>query len=117
MAEFSDAATARVSVRRQGATLRLVVEDDGRGFDYAALQADTRRERGFGLSGLAERVRLLGGTFRIESAPGHGTRLTVELPLPSSHEHESSQPADRNAVGRFPEAGDEELLAGPARNF
>ena len=37
-------------------------------------------ERGAGLVGMRERVTLLGGSFRVESAPGQGTRLSVEIP-------------------------------------
>jgi signal transduction histidine kinase len=53
---------------------RLVVADDGRGFDPAAPQ------RGFGLLGLRERAALLGGTVTVDSAPGTGTRVSVILP-------------------------------------
>jgi two-component system NarL family sensor kinase len=54
----------------------LTVEDDGRGFDLA----DVAKSR-FGLVGLNERVKLLNGRFHIESTPGQGTRIEVELPL------------------------------------
>ncbi len=57
--------------------LRLVVEDDGRGFD-----ADrARRGDGFGLLGIRERARHLGGSVRVDSQPGRGTRIEVQLPL------------------------------------
>jgi signal transduction histidine kinase len=61
-------------------TLRLVVEDDGRGFDPA--QAATPREGHFGIQGMRERAKRLGGAFEIESAPGKGTRVAVTVPLP-----------------------------------
>jgi signal transduction histidine kinase len=53
---------------------RLVVTDDGRGFDVAA------PHEGFGLLGLRERAALLGGTVTVDSAPGAGTRVAVILP-------------------------------------
>jgi two-component system NarL family sensor kinase len=56
--------------------LHLTITDDGRGFDPLA----TPRDR-YGLIGLNERVRLLGGALRVQSAPGAGTRLDVEIPL------------------------------------
>lgn len=72
-------ATVRVWV--QGDTLAVQVEDRGTGFDAeAALQAGTTA----GLSGMRERVDLLGGRFCLESMPGKGTRLTAELPLTDS---------------------------------
>jgi PAS domain S-box-containing protein len=58
--------------------LGLQVEDGGSGFDpEAALSAGVTS----GLSGMRERALLAGGYFEIESEPGNGTRLTVELPL------------------------------------
>ncbi|MFI5273965.1 MAG: histidine kinase [Ktedonobacterales bacterium] len=57
-------------------SVRLVIEDDGRGFDAAEPAEDH-----YGLVGLNERVRLLGGTLRLESSPGAGTRLDVKIPL------------------------------------
>ncbi len=93
--KHSDAATARVTIRPAGGTLQLVIEDDGRGFDYAALLADPKRPRGFGLSGLAERVRILNGRLRCDPSAGQGTRLTVEVPLPTSHEQKQPSHPDR----------------------
>ncbi len=56
----------------------VLVEDKGAGFDADA--AMTARASA-GLAGMRERAELLGGEFTLESKPGHGTRLTVELPL------------------------------------
>jgi signal transduction histidine kinase len=53
--------------------LRLVVEDDGRGFDPTAPTAR------LGLAGIRERVELLGGRLRIESSPGAGRAVVVDL--------------------------------------
>jgi signal transduction histidine kinase len=59
-------------------TLGVQVEDQGTGFDPEAQLADGRVS---GLSGMRERVALLGGQLTIESSPGDGTCLTAELPL------------------------------------
>jgi two-component system NarL family sensor kinase len=56
----------------------LVVEDDGHGFDLA----QTQRDR-FGLIGLNERARLLGGTLQLHSSPGAGTRIEINVPVHS----------------------------------
>jgi signal transduction histidine kinase len=58
--------------------LRLRISDDGVGFDAAA--AAESRGRGFGLVSMRERVESLGGAFRAESSPGHGTVIEVLLP-------------------------------------
>jgi signal transduction histidine kinase len=64
-----------VLVRREG-WLTAVVEDDGRGFDLAAVTADN-----LGLEGIRERVELHEGRLTVETAPGSGTTLRVEVPL------------------------------------
>ena len=66
----------QVELRQLGDVLRVGVQDWGLGFDPAGVGEDR-----FGLTGIRERTRLLGGTVRIETAAGQGTRLTVELPL------------------------------------
>jgi two-component system NarL family sensor kinase len=70
------AAASHVDLRLEIApgTVRLTVQDDGRGF------APGGPAEGFGLIGMQERARLLGGSFLVESAPGAGTRITVEVP-------------------------------------
>lgn len=55
--------------------VRLTVEDDGKGFPEGS--ATSR----FGLVGMQERARLLGGSFQVESSPGAGTRITADIPL------------------------------------
>ena len=59
--------------------LTLVFEDNGRGFDPAALPPG---RSGHGLANLRQRLENLGGRFQCASAPGHGTRLTFTLILP-----------------------------------
>jgi signal transduction histidine kinase len=75
-ARHSQARSVKVVVRQEQSRIILSVEDDGRGFD-------ARRVRGLGLVGMEERVNHLGGAFEIESEPGSGTRVAVELPLAS----------------------------------
>ena len=59
---------------------RLRVSDDGVGFDPgSALDGDVKP--GWGLVGIRERVQLAGGDCQIESTPGKGTTVTVEIPL------------------------------------
>jgi signal transduction histidine kinase len=73
-------ATVRLSHRR--GWVRLEVIDKGRGFTPPPLVGPEGTERGehIGLRGMRERVNLVGGTFAIESAPGAGTRIVVEVP-------------------------------------
>jgi PAS domain S-box-containing protein len=66
----------RIELVQQGDVLRIRVQDWGEGFDPARVEAEH-----FGLEGIRQRARLLGGSTQVESRPGQGTCLTVELPL------------------------------------
>lgn len=72
------AEASEIHVRVGGDAKRLIIEieDDGKGFDVDEALAKGRR----GLRGMRERVELLAGSFELETAPGKGTRLRVELP-------------------------------------
>lgn len=59
----------------------LVIEDDGRGFDAAALTNGTAERKRLGLLGMKERVELAGGSLTVESAPGAGTTVVARLAL------------------------------------
>ena len=69
-----------VSVDRPDGRVRLVVADDGRGFDQR--QAEHRRGEGhIGLSLLGDLAVSAGGTLAVDSEPGSGTRVTLEVPV------------------------------------
>jgi signal transduction histidine kinase len=76
----AQAKRAEVTLVCEGKLARLRISDDGKGFDPASVMADELRS-GWGLAGVQERVQLVGGACHIESAPGHGTTVTVEIPL------------------------------------
>lgn len=76
VARHSRAAHCCVRLVRLSSKLVVQIDDDGSGFDPATI----RGNGGFGLVGIRERAAHLGGSFQIFSAPGHGTRLSVELP-------------------------------------
>ena len=82
VAKHAGASTVEARLTRRGRTLRLVVEDDGCGFDVEATKSS--RGAGLGLFGMEERLALIGGSVRVESARGKGTRISVEAPLPRS---------------------------------
>jgi signal transduction histidine kinase len=66
----------RIGLVQRGDKIRLEIADWGVGFDPAKV-----RRRRFGLTGIRERAGLFGGEAIIDSAPGRGTRITVELPV------------------------------------
>jgi two-component system sensor histidine kinase UhpB len=72
----AEANTIRVTLdEASAARIALAVEDDGRGID-------PQKPAGFGLRGMQERVRALGGECALEAAAGGGTRVRVAIPLP-----------------------------------
>jgi two-component system NarL family sensor kinase len=85
----SDASRIALRLAFARGELRLVVEDDGRGFEPGAPGApdDTH----FGLVGMRERMRLLGGQLTVESAPGSGTRVRAAVPLPEAAAREGER--------------------------
>jgi signal transduction histidine kinase len=77
VARHADAKTVSVFVCRETDQLRVVIEDDGRGF---AINDEGSRAGGMGLVGIRERAELLRGTARIESSPGAGTTVVINIP-------------------------------------
>ncbi|MBI4494885.1 MAG: HAMP domain-containing protein [Chloroflexi bacterium] len=78
------AAASRATVRLEfrPASIAAAIEDDGTGFT----RQEPRDGRGLGLMGMQERVTLLGGTLRLSSDQGRGTRIAIEIPLPDQGE-------------------------------
>ncbi len=72
---------ARIEISTAGGELKAVISDAGAGFDPSKADAGASGA-GFGLSSVRERIRLLGGTLSIDSAPGAGTRVIIQTPLP-----------------------------------
>lgn len=78
--KHAEATTAQVSLEYSDEQLHLTVEDDGRGF------APTDAANGHGLGNLRHRAEALGGTCQVDSSPGQGTRVHIELPLSGAKE-------------------------------
>ncbi|WP_323143479.1 sensor histidine kinase [Massilia phyllosphaerae] len=65
----------------KGDEIEVIVRDDGVGFDATHWREHGARSGRSGLAGMSERVQLLGGSLRVDSAVGQGTRITATLPL------------------------------------
>jgi two-component system, NarL family, sensor kinase len=83
--KHADAQRIVVSLRRVGDSIILGCTDDGKGFDpaqrRAARAADDNGSQHFGLSSIAERCAIIEASLRVESVPGRGTTILVELPI------------------------------------
>jgi PAS domain S-box-containing protein len=85
--KHAHASRAHVTLERLGGTVRLVVRDEGRGFQPQEIMNEGGPGERVGLSGMRERVSLLGGRFEIHSEPGSGTSVTAEVGLPVIKEY------------------------------
>lgn len=73
-----------VTIRGEGETLHVEVSDNGKGFNLETATGNGH----LGLQGMRERIEILGGTFHVQTAPGHGTVISAVLPLANKeHEH------------------------------
>lgn len=73
--KHSGGANASIAVTRSAGSVSLRIVDDGKGFATGGMT-----NAGFGLRGIAERVRMLNGSLVIDSAPGRGTTLSIVIP-------------------------------------
>ncbi|HET7624133.1 MAG TPA: sensor histidine kinase, partial [Verrucomicrobiae bacterium] len=78
--KHSAATEATVVIKKHATLVSLSIRDNGQGFDPEK-QVLQPHDLGYGLSGIAERVRILKGTLAIDSKPGEGTSLSVEIPF------------------------------------
>jgi two-component system, NarL family, sensor histidine kinase DevS len=75
-ARHAGAQRAEVTIREHGGAVEIIVSDDGSGFDPET------PARGFGLTGMRERVTLVGGELEVSSSPGAGTTVRATVPVP-----------------------------------
>jgi signal transduction histidine kinase len=71
IADHAQAKSAQLTLKREGAQIKLIITDDGCGFDPNALDGNNK----YGLRGMRERAEMIGGNLSIESQPGKGTTI------------------------------------------
>jgi signal transduction histidine kinase len=82
--KHAKASNVWITAWKENRILCCSIRDNGRGFDSSAAHAATGRQ-GLGLISMKERVTAIGGTLHIESRSGHGTQLSIRLPLEDDH--------------------------------
>ncbi len=97
-----DASAVRIIVSFRRSGVQMVIEDDGKGFAPPDKFVDVVASGKLGLIGMHERARILGGTLRIDSEPGRGTRVLVNAPVHRRERKTSGEPRDRRAPPRGP---------------
>ena len=78
--EHSGATSVVIRVRARRSAIEVQITDDGMGFEVERALAKAAQRGRLGLVGIAERVRMVGGTFELDSAPGGPTNLKLTLP-------------------------------------
>jgi PAS domain S-box-containing protein len=81
IAKHSKASEVHLSLSKIERTIRLVIRDNGQGFDPSEAHSRNGTSRGLGLVGMQDRVELSGGSFQIESSIGAGTVIRASWPL------------------------------------
>ncbi|MHB8780177.1 MAG: sensor histidine kinase [Candidatus Geothermincolia bacterium] len=97
VAKHADAREVRVSLKRVDSTVKLTVEDDGRGFDLAEMRRRQAAGEALGLRSMEERAMMFKGSFEVDSRPGQGTRLQICLPVDQSEEVAGRTSASRSS--------------------
>lgn len=81
ISKHAQASDVFIRIDRTDGNIRIVIEDNGKGFDLAQLEQIIHEQQGFGLFSIRERLTHVGGTFAIESRIGKGTKVTLIAPL------------------------------------
>ena len=75
ISKYAEATEVNLEITTVATSLHLIIKDNGKGFDL------TQNTTGFGLKSMRDRTLALEGNFNIESAPGKGTKIKVDIPL------------------------------------
>jgi two-component system sensor histidine kinase UhpB len=91
IARHAQARTARIRLEATASAIKVLVEDDGKGFEaQKALGREEADVGAWGLRGMRERLALIGGSLHIDSQPGKGTRISMEIPWKEKDEPDSA---------------------------
>ncbi|OGV66277.1 MAG: hypothetical protein A3K19_28705 [Lentisphaerae bacterium RIFOXYB12_FULL_65_16] len=99
VAKHAQASQVSVSIQTPPGFICLEVWDNGTSFDVTDVLGPRRRKR-LGILGMRERAEMVGGTFAIESAPGNGTTVRVQLPFRSDAKKLGLAVTPDEAIGR-----------------
>lgn len=111
-AKHAEAQLIRARLVVQQPYILIEIEDNGRGFDVGLVNTDYHKRGSLGMVNLRERAEMLRGELSIDSQPGHGTKITVYVPIPEQAD------AKRQYEEPHVEAGDTYMAQGiePADN-
>jgi len=81
VARHAKGSRADVVIQEVDGLISMEIKDNGQGFEVDGTSQARARNNRLGLLGMRERIEMVGGTFCVESAPGHGTTIRVEIPV------------------------------------
>ena len=90
VAKHADATAVKIVLEELPETILMSVQDDGKSFDAEEVWRRNGKTR-LGLLSMRERTEMLGGNFRIDSAPGLGTTVTIQVPRPKPSNGKSTK--------------------------
>jgi two-component system sensor histidine kinase UhpB len=96
IAKHAQADRVEISLVKRDSRIYASIQDNGRGFDLDRVLHPESPERGFGIVGIQERVSLLGGQMEIQSTPGYGTLIDIEIPYENVKEGDEK---DTSSIG------------------
>jgi signal transduction histidine kinase len=91
VAKHSGATRVGLVLRRTADHVQAIIEDDGRGFNHPGANSPASANGRLGLLGIQERLGMIGGSLKVESAPERGATLIVRVPIPGAHEKEKER--------------------------
>jgi len=80
VSRHAQAGRVELNIQKFQSTAHMEIKDDGKSFQVERT-LNAKGNKRLGLLGMRERVEMVGGTFCVESAPGHGTSVRVEIPF------------------------------------
>jgi signal transduction histidine kinase len=81
VAKHSAATCCNVKLQCDESLFKMIIQDNGKGFELTEVLSRETSRRGLGLTGMRERVEMMGGEFHIVSNPGKGTIMKAQIPL------------------------------------
>jgi PAS domain S-box-containing protein len=79
--KYAQASKLRIDIKREDSQVSILVADNGRGFNVDEVLGPDPTRRGLGLMAMEERARMIGGTLKIRSQEGEGTRIALNIPI------------------------------------
>ncbi|MBI5471944.1 MAG: PAS domain S-box protein [Ignavibacteriae bacterium] len=91
--KYAEPTYVNLTLQKDSTVVTLRVADNGKGFNVAEAALNRSAEHGFGLISMRQRAELSGGTFVVNSTPGEGPVITVEIPLVEEPQYEEESVA------------------------